>query len=88
LRGFRVGGAKVSDMHCNFLINDQGASGQDVERLGETIRARVKDMSGVELRWEIIRLGEPVADEVVGPDLALSSSDVSALLQPTSRTGT
>ncbi len=36
-RGFRVGGAKVSDMHCNFLINDQGASAEDVERLGETV---------------------------------------------------
>ncbi len=44
-RGFRVGGAKVSDMHCNFLINDRNASGEDIERLGETVRARVKDKS-------------------------------------------
>ena len=56
-RGFRVGGAKVSEMHCNFLINDQGASGEDVETLGETVRARVKATSGITLEWEIIRLG-------------------------------
>lgn len=58
-RGLRIGGAKVSDMHCNFLINDQQASGEDVEKLGETVRARVKAASGVTLNWEIIRLGLP-----------------------------
>lgn len=57
LRGYRVGGAKVSDMHCNFLINDQGATGEDLERLGETIRQRVKETSGVTLNWEIKRIG-------------------------------
>ena len=41
-RGLRVGGAKVSEMHCNFLINDRNASAEDIERLGETVRARVK----------------------------------------------
>ena len=41
-RGFRVGGAKVSEMHCNFLINDRNATAEDIERLGETVRARVK----------------------------------------------
>ncbi len=56
-RGFRVGGAKVSEMHCNFLVNDRQATGEDVERLGETVRARVKVASGVELEWEIIRAG-------------------------------
>ena len=56
-RGLRVGGAKVSDMHCNFLINDQGASAEDIERLGETVRARVRAASGITLEWEIIRLG-------------------------------
>ena len=56
-RGLRVGGAKVSEMHCNFLINNQGALGEDIERLGETVRARVKAHSGVGLEWEIIRLG-------------------------------
>lgn len=69
-RGFRVGGAKVSEMHCNFLINDQGASGEDVERLGETVRARVKAASGVSLQWEIIRLGEPLEGRPSGEALA------------------
>ena len=64
-RGFRVGGAKVSDMHCNFLINDRNASGEDIERLGETVRARVKESSGVTLQWEIKRLGIPAGENVV-----------------------
>jgi UDP-N-acetylmuramate dehydrogenase len=58
-RGLRVGGAKVSEMHCNFLINDRNATAEDVERLGETVRARVRATSGVTLSWEIIRLGVP-----------------------------
>ncbi len=69
MRGYRVGGAKVSDMHCNFLINDQGASGEDVERLGETVRARVKASSGVVLEWEIIRLGRAKDGRPVGEAL-------------------
>jgi UDP-N-acetylmuramate dehydrogenase len=59
LRGFRVGGAHVSEMHCNFLINDGEASAEDIETLGETVRARVKAASGVGLEWEIKRLGVP-----------------------------
>src|SRR5690606_7134188 len=51
-RGLRVGGAKVSEMHCNFLINDRNATAEDIERLGETVRARVKNASGVTLHWE------------------------------------
>jgi UDP-N-acetylmuramate dehydrogenase len=70
LRGFRVGGAKVSEMHCNFLINDRQASGEDVERLGETVRARVREKSGVSLEWEIIRLGLPREGRPVGEGLA------------------
>ena len=70
MRGYRVGGAKVSDMHCNFLINDQGGSGEDVERLGETVRARVKATSGVTLEWEIIRLGRAKDGQPVGEALA------------------
>jgi UDP-N-acetylmuramate dehydrogenase len=58
-RGLRVGGAKVSEMHCNFLINDRNASAEDIERLGETVRARVREACGVTLAWEIIRLGLP-----------------------------
>ncbi len=57
MRGFRVGGAKVSEMHCNFLINDRQATGEDIETLGETVRARVKAHSGVVLEWEIIGWG-------------------------------
>ena len=69
MRGFRVGGAKVSEMHCNFLINDQGASGEDVERLGETVRARVSAKTGVALQWEIIRLGVPMPGRTTGAAL-------------------
>ncbi len=69
-RGLRVGGAKVSEMHCNFLINDRNASGEDIERLGETVRARVKQTSGVTLHWEIIRLGEPLPGRPTGEALA------------------
>jgi UDP-N-acetylmuramate dehydrogenase len=70
MRGHRVGGAKVSEMHCNFLINDQNASGEDIERLGETVRARVKAHSAVTLEWEIIRLGEPLPGRQTGDNLA------------------
>jgi UDP-N-acetylmuramate dehydrogenase len=57
LRGFKVGAAQVSEMHCNFLINTGEASAADIETLGETVRARVKENSGVELEWEIKRIG-------------------------------
>jgi UDP-N-acetylmuramate dehydrogenase len=56
-RGLRMGGAMVSEKHCNFLINEGGATGQDLEQLGETVRARVKKTSGVDLEWEIRRIG-------------------------------
>jgi len=58
-RGLRVGGAQVSDMHCNFLINTGNATGHDIETLGETVRQRVKENSGIELHWEIKRIGIP-----------------------------
>src|SRR5690606_33894695 len=58
-RGLRVGGAMVSEMHCNFLINDRNATAEDIERLGETVRARVRAHSGHELEWEIKRVGIP-----------------------------
>jgi UDP-N-acetylmuramate dehydrogenase len=57
LRGFAVGPAKVSEQHCNFLINEGGATAAQIEELGETIRARVKETSGIELEWEIKRIG-------------------------------
>jgi UDP-N-acetylmuramate dehydrogenase len=69
-RGLRVGGAKVSEMHCNFLINDANATAQDVERLGETVRARVRADSGITLHWEIIRLGLPLPGQPIGEALA------------------
>ena len=56
-RGLRVGGAQVSEMHCNFLINTGNATGHDIETLGETVRERVKQNSGIELDWEIKRIG-------------------------------
>ena len=56
-RGLRVGGAQVSEKHCNFLINNGDASAYDIEQLGETVRMRVYEDSGVMLHWEIRRLG-------------------------------
>jgi UDP-N-acetylmuramate dehydrogenase len=61
-RGLTMGGAQVSEMHCNFLINLGGASAADIETLGEAVRRRVKETSGVELEWEIKRIG--IADSV------------------------
>jgi UDP-N-acetylmuramate dehydrogenase len=58
-RGLRIGDAQVSEMHCNFLINLGHASAADIETLGETVRRRVKDRSGVDLEWEIKRIGVP-----------------------------
>jgi UDP-N-acetylmuramate dehydrogenase len=65
-RGFKVGDAQVSEMHCNFLINLGGATAADIETLGETVRARVEANSGVVLDWEIKRIGEtqPVPNTV------------------------
>ena len=57
-RGLKVGDAQVSEMHCNFLINTGKASGHDLELLGETVRARVLETSGVKLEWEIKRIGK------------------------------
>jgi UDP-N-acetylmuramate dehydrogenase len=58
-RGLRVGDAMVSEQHCNFLINCGEATADDLERLGEEVRARVLEDSGVSLQWEIKRLGNP-----------------------------
>jgi UDP-N-acetylmuramate dehydrogenase len=56
-RGLTVGGAQVSELHSNFLINLGGATAADIETLGETIREKVKANSGIELEWEIKRFG-------------------------------
>lgn len=62
-RGLVVGDAQVSELHCNFLINRGNAAAADVEGLGEEVRRRVKEHSGVQLEWEIKRIGVP-ADKV------------------------
>lgn len=56
-RGLRVGGAMMSDLHCNFMINTGAALAADLEKLGEEIRRRVEEQSGIVLRWEIKRIG-------------------------------
>jgi len=56
-RGLRRGGAQVSEKHTNFLINTGDATSADIEGLGEEVRARVKAHSGIDLRWEIVRVG-------------------------------
>ncbi len=57
-RGLMIGGAQISPMHCNFMINTGTATGYDLEHLGETVRARVLEHSGIRLEWEIKRLGD------------------------------
>lgn len=68
-RGLRVGDAMVSEKHCNFLINTGEASAHDLELLGETVRARVFEASGVALEWEIKRIGAFRAGQEVEPFL-------------------
>jgi UDP-N-acetylmuramate dehydrogenase len=58
-RGLTVGDAQVSELHCNFLINRGYATAADIETLGETVRKRVKENSGIDLEWEIKRIGVP-----------------------------
>ena len=60
-RGLRVGGAQMSELHANFMINTGSATAQNLEDLGEEIRRRVKEQTGLELRWEIKRIGVPVS---------------------------
>jgi UDP-N-acetylmuramate dehydrogenase len=56
-RGLRMGNAQVSELHCNFLINHGGATADEIEALGEEVRRRVREATGVELEWEIKRVG-------------------------------
>ena len=56
-RGMKNGAAMVSEKHCNFLINTGGATADEIETLGETVRAKVAEQSGISLRWEIRRIG-------------------------------
>jgi UDP-N-acetylmuramate dehydrogenase len=59
-RGLRIGGAQVSEQHCNFLINTGDATAADLETLGEEVRRRVKASQGIDLTWEIKRIGRAV----------------------------
>jgi UDP-N-acetylmuramate dehydrogenase len=70
MRGARRGGAQVSELHCNFLINTGDATAADIEGLGEDVRAAVKAKSGVLLRWEIKRIGRPAVDSTTEGYLA------------------
>ena len=58
MRGARIGGAQMSQMHSNFLINAGGATATDLETLGEEVRKKVYQSSGITLEWEIMRVGE------------------------------
>ena len=67
MRGFKVGGAQMSEMHCNFMINTGGATAHDLETLGETVRKKVYENSGILLEWEIKRLGRFEDNRAVTP---------------------
>ncbi|MCP4933845.1 MAG: UDP-N-acetylmuramate dehydrogenase [bacterium] len=69
-RGLRVNGVHVSQKHCNFLINDEEATAADIELLGETVRQRVFENSGIKLHWEIRRLGMTLDGDEVIPTLS------------------
>lgn len=62
-RGLKLGGAQVSEKHCNFLVNTGGATAADIEGLGEEVRRRVRETTGVELTWELERIGECAGGE-------------------------
>jgi UDP-N-acetylmuramate dehydrogenase len=67
MRGHMVGAAQMSEMHCNFMINTGGATAHDLETLGETVRRKVHEQSGILLEWEIKRLGRFEAGKEVEP---------------------
>ncbi|MFC6490918.1 UDP-N-acetylmuramate dehydrogenase [Nitratireductor sp. GCM10026969] len=68
-RGLVIGGAQMSPMHCNFMINTGTATGYDLEYLGETVRAKVLERSGIRLEWEIRRLGAFRPGQAIDPFL-------------------
>lgn len=68
-RGLVIGGAQMSPMHCNFMINTGTATGYDLELLGETVRARVLENSGIRLHWEIRRIGAFKPGHTIDPFL-------------------
>ncbi len=66
MRGARRGGAQMSEMHSNFMVNTGGATAEDLEGLGEEVRKKVFQHSGIELHWEIMRIGEPKRETEAG----------------------
>ncbi len=62
MRGATRGGAKMSEMHSNFLVNKGGATAADLEGLGEEVRKRVSETQGIDLQWEIMRVGVPIGN--------------------------
>ncbi|WP_102866892.1 UDP-N-acetylmuramate dehydrogenase [Pseudovibrio exalbescens] len=68
-RGLQVGGAQMSEMHCNFMLNTGDASAYDLELLGETVRARALEKTGIHLDWEIKRLGSFEEGQEIAPFL-------------------
>lgn len=77
-RGLCIGGAQMSELHCNFMINTGGATAADLERLGETVRRRVLDTSGVALRWEVRRIGIPLEADTDIAELIAKGEDTHA----------
>ncbi|MGB7335137.1 MAG: UDP-N-acetylmuramate dehydrogenase [Salaquimonas sp.] len=67
MRGFKIGGAQMSEMHCNFMINADNATAHDLETLGETVREKVFAKSGILLDWEIKRIGQFETGKIVKP---------------------
>ena len=58
MRGYRLGGAMISDMHCNFFINDDGAKAKDIEDLGNLVIDKVYQKYGIKLEWEVKIIGD------------------------------
>jgi len=86
-RGLTRGGAQVSEKHCNFLINNGGATAADLEGLGEEVRRRVHDATGVTLEWEIHRIGVPSLAPAM-KDEAPGNADPARAAKRTSSLGT
>ena len=58
MKGYILGDAQVSDLHANFMINRGAATAKDIEDLGELIRQKVRDLKGIELTWEVKKIGK------------------------------
>ena len=68
MKGYRLGGAQMSEKHANFLINRSDASATELEELGELVRKKVRENSGIELEWEIMRVGESLQATARAPE--------------------